>query len=439
MAENEYREQIKSELKNMKRNTQWKVPVIFGALKPYRDLFWALDERKDINEKYHKDLETYNGFPVKYLNIFRVKTNEEPINSFFYDIAKDADYLIAIICNINRNIRYVYEIVELAKTLKDSDVYYEQVHRYMYGITMPSKDFPCEFHRSTLKKDTSEGDQLIRAAEEDAARASRLILSEEETVSMPTPQKQDALTPESIGILLNALEGLETADEDTLKNLEANYIYYVLPEKKKKFLKTMSDKALLSRADSLFFGQTENYRIEPIRQYYEKDMMESLIHLLQETQREAARERFMELLYNIQWNGYEHILYFVDLLSYFYKKNYKQKNIKLCVGLQELYRELNAAMRSLLPSSPADWYCFDPEAFDNWGQYCNKDRDSIDPHVLFVTIDYVLRKDIIISSSVLLDVLDIACKENNFKSATKKVDEAIKRHKTALSRYEIFF
>ena len=237
----------------------WKIPILFGALKHHKVYFWTNEEIRDINETYYKDLLTYNHFfPIPKLSLFRVKQKGE-VNSFFYDVGKDPQYLKMVIWGIEHNLDLLFDIITIfkdfdwnqkleqgSKKKTATDMFYDSVSSLVSQRKPNLKWYydwkdRTEFNFPIVRKDTTLSEKYIKEAFESVKSGYKFVGDdpyddgsyEFEIIVDGSPLKLDKdfcylpLTDKAAKLFANNLEGIEeTLDIDTGRCMMANLYFF---------------------------------------------------------------------------------------------------------------------------------------------------------------------------------------------------------------------
>ena len=441
----------------------WKLHLLFGALKRYRYWFWTNEDIRNINDEYHEDLEKFNGFPVKMLNVFRRRSTGIEVNSFFIDLGKDPLYLVGVISSATLNLNHLCEIIYLCdetRDLKKGTDLFSIVNDYMdkeiknQTIQKPPYDNNVNyFHNTFLYKNTNDGKKII----EDSYSRTTVIAPDEENGVIFGPWLlnpdfrpeiiiyetklvfKDAehvdLNQKASDILNNNLEGIDEIELDTCINLVENFECFVEKRNYKRFLKELVYGKMM--LESIFPSIGIEYCVELIKKYYRTGIVHDTDEKIREEQEQKTIKDFEELYHHADgWNKTAGIYcYFFDILGYFYKK-------KCCFLDRNAYIDANAVMRYLVRESQPDWYCFDPEYYGQWASYLTDDGLFIDAKKdkdLMTSLRAIIEKNISINSSLIVEAFNIASNEHNFKEAVRLIDKAIRKHKKDIKEKKKFF
>jgi hypothetical protein len=450
----------------------WKIPVLFGALKRYRYYFWTNQEVREINEEYRRDLIEYNRFPVRQLHLWRQKNKDIEVNSFFVDLSKDPKYLAYVISGIKHNQKALYDIVMMwchydwgaeletyeaissdgsvsVKKKSKALSFFEEVRDYIdvneYSIKRPPFDTNKSFFNSDcLVRDITEGEGFIKEA---YSETSYDVFSEDDYVENSPklvirgtkldfkPIEELNLSRESLDIIRNWLKGLEDMSWRTAINLLENYKFFVFEENYGKFLRELEKNTPL--LNSLFETFALDFIVQLIKKYYYYTVALKVdIAKRRDEQQQVVIEFRKRFRSEFQLQQPENLCYFVDVISYFYKKGFYFLE-------KEAYREMNSVMRTIFNYTPVDWYCFDPLKCGEWFKNC------VDPYKncfvcsrekdLFMALRYIIETHLIFSSSLILDALEITCVEQDFKKAKKLIDKACRKYNKDINEGIRFF
>lgn len=450
----------------------WKIPVLFGALKRYRYYFWTNQEVRDINDQYQKDLIENNRFPVKKLHLWRKKDDGVEVNSFFVDLSKDPRYLGYVISGVRHNQKALYDIVmiwwnydwgselETYETAADDGSisirkkskavsFFEEVRDYIdvneFNIKRPIFDTNKSFFNSGyLIKNTTDGEEFIKEA---YSETSYDVFTEDDYVPGTDklvirgtklefkPIEKLKLNDEALYIIRNWLKGIEDMSWKTAINLLENYKYYISEENYGKFLRELEKATPL--INSLFETFALDFIVQLIKKYYYYTVALNVDTAKRRDEQQQVMTEFRKKFRGEpQFQQPETLCYFVDIISYFYKKGFYFLE-------KEAYREMNSVMRAIFKDTQADWYCFDPLKYGEWYKNC------VDPYKncfvgdrekdLFTALRYSIERHLIFSSSLILDAFEITCNEHDFKQAKKLVDKACRKYNKDIKDNVKFF
>ena len=450
-------------INNLNEVANWRIPILFGALKRYRYYFWTYSERRILNDEYHKDLEDYNGFPIRKLNIFRKKSNEKiEVNSFFEDLGKQGEYLRHYISDIKHNLFHLNEIIKMSsKQIKkrnslgvetmvytDAMVFYKEVEEYISKELkekrierLPYEIDQQEVFPGKLVINHNQADIIIK--EYNRERTTIKVEYDEDWNEVdytivwcgyPITYKEKneiTLSDKAKEVLNSQLTKIKDIDLKTCLELVNSYKLFVFEKDYKKFEKSVKDLYLIT--NTLFEWIPVEKIVELLRQFYSYSVYFGTKEELRNHEFKEVVSKVTEDLF-LRFYEAEGLFWLVDLLGYCCKKGFTF----LCTST---YRDLNSVMRKVVPYSEADWYCFDPEVKFNW----------LDPKTMEMkkTVVYgwnfdlvvfnLVNEGIAITSSLLVDVLDIAYQTRSYSEATSKIDQAIKEYKKNLKKGLINF
>ena len=449
---------------NLDDIADWRIPVLFGALKRYRYYFWTYEQRRVINDEYHKDLEEYNGFPVRYLNIFRKKPDGKviEINSFFGDIGKQGEYLRHIILNITYNLFHLNEIIKMcSKKIKktnsfgeekmvytDAMVFYKEVENYISEEkkTNSIEKLPYEIDQREVDKKVliinhNEADKLIKEYSKELWSYKEFYDDEWNLEDFSIfwcgyeikykEIKDIELSDKAKVILNNQLTKAKDVDLDTCLELVNSYKLFVEEKNYKRFENRVKNLYLIT--NTLYEWIPIEKIISILREFYSYSVYLGTKSEFGESERERIRKETDELL-SFGYGNSGELCYLIDILSYCYKKGF------YFIG-PEFIRKVNCLMRKAVPYSKADWYCFDPETYFEW-----LDKDKMDIKELQtygwdfeLVISNLLFANVNYSASLLVDVIKIAQEVTSYSKATEMIDKAIRDYKKKLKSGVIFY
>lgn len=429
----------------------WRTFILFGALKRYRYYFWTYEERRKINEEYHKDLLKCNGFPVPYISIFLSKEEKPFINSFFEDTYKDYQNIKFIIWDIKHNLDHLNNIISICLEYEEgtskyisASAFFEKVNKYIEeqkrnnSIKEPinlDADWR-EIHYIDIKEpDPVSEEELRRLENESKVEWYEKSFDEDFNIEVDyrivilgrevrfDKENDYKLSSEEKKLLKNQFTKTDEATIDNCINLINNYKLFVAEKKYKAF------KKVIYKNTPWFNSIYEDLALEIILSILRKFYSPAVYLLSKDTLKEEDEKNIREQLImdlDEHFDTPEKLCWLIDLLSYCYKKGYYYLS-------RWDYKTINYIMRQSINKSPICWHCFDPI----WkGQWFNAETGTIkemkNTNFNFVkVISGILIESFYwnLNSSLIVDVFKIAINDTNFEEATKKIDKAISKYK----------
>ena len=438
------KDQIVKELDTM---SDWKIPFLFGALKnpiTLRYYLWTSKEIQEVNEFYHTELEKYNGFPIKKLDLFRPKNDKVFINSFFKDIKGQPFFLRKVILNIKHNLDLLLGVIKICHSVYDSNdvkIFYEEVENYFEnqkGLVRPGYSYytkPIAFNY--LIKDVKFAQTLIEKIEKKENVFEEYMVDEYDFSHRYKDYLSDfdrdkkvvltSLTPEALKVLNNDLEGIEEIDQKTCLNLLANYEEFVHPDYQDRFTSKVLKYENFKYAVVKFV--TAEVFAPIIKKYFNKVYFLSRRNNMTDNEYLMVKKEFHKRIKDLEYG--EEFLYYVEILSYFTKKKYQFLD-------DEGFCWINHIMRFLVPSSAPDWYCYDPKWNGEWFKYYESDLKKYDDDIV-MCFYCIICNHVIVSSSLILETFDILKKYPNFNDAKKRINSLVRKHNSDLKSGKVLF
>lgn len=418
------------------------LPIVFGSLRHHWKLFWTVDDINQINDFYHDALIKLNGFPVQALDFFTPKQYREEIkNSFFIDCSSDEEFLLAVIKHVRYNHCALEEIISrgLSFNLSDDVIdFYNGITDYLENElkkgnleSVPKSSVNSRF-RPYYNNFRLEDEKVFEEAVcsvcytdvfETPSDTKPIIKDIAGSRLSCSPPKEHNLLPSSLKLLKERLDGIEKADLRTCLNLLENYPCFVEEKDYEKFKRDL-EKSQVS-FNSLYDDLAVEGARKLIKKYYSSLAVGILVSDLIESKNAKILIEFREKFrHSEEWQDPARICFFIDCLSYCYKKGKKYL-------VKEGYCKLNAIMRHIDHHySLAYWYCFDPMVEGQWREvYDHHAINDLNREKFCDALKATVEQNIIIKGSFLfLDVFKIASEQNDFNTAKAMIRDAFDKH-----------
>ena len=441
-----YRRSRDGEILGYKNGYVKKLPIIFGSLKHHWQYFWTTDDINEINDAYHELLVKANGFQIEALDIFTSKQYRQPVkNTFFKDCSNDPGFLIDIMEHIKYNNEALKEIIkrglkysfgdDIEELYKSISLYLEEEKR-KGNLEIPPRSYANTRSKPLYK--TSEEvekkvyddalysihyvDNLMECAKAHKEFEWIIIDIDGSKLSCPDP-KIVQLLPSSIKLLKTRLNGIEKANVQTCLDLLDHYECFVDKKHLEEFKSNLE--AHKYSLNSLYENDDAflKYAIQLIKKYYSFAAVAAYIENERTNYLYSVIIQFRESFrHNKEWQDPARVCFFIDCLSYCFKKGYEFID-------KECYLKLNAIMRYLNHGfCTSYWYCFDPMNAGEWRQVFehNKINDNNYGEVCRA-LKAIIEQNISIKSDLVLDIFKIASEQYDFKVVVQLINKVFKK------------